>query len=137
MTAIRAGSLACAGVAVIAVGIAGGVSGGRGALGALLGAGLATAFFSFGRGAVAYGGRRDRSLMLPLAFAVYLIEVVLLGGVLVAAQRQGTFSQAAFAWTILAATAAWVTAEILVALRTREPIFDPDEVRTTHLDGQR
>jgi len=137
MTAIRAGSMACAGVAVIAVGVAGAASGGRGALGALLGVALATAFFSFGRAAVAYGGRRHRSLLLPVAFGVYVFEIVVLGGVLLAAQRQDTFNQTAFAWSILAAVVAWVAAEIIVALRTREPIFDPEEFRRTHVDGPR
>ena len=137
MTAIRAGILACAGVAVGAVAVAGGVSGGRAALGALVGVGLATAFFAFGRGVVGYGGRRDRALMLPLAFGVYLFEIIVLGGVLVAAQRQDTVSQTAFAWSILAAVVAWIAVEVIVALRIREPIFDPDDVGPPHVDGPR
>jgi ATP synthase protein I len=124
--ALRAGVLACLLVAAPSVALSAVAAGGRGAAGAAAGAGVALAFFALGKIALLLSARFAPILMLPVALAAYGIEAAGLGAALIALQDAPQLHRLAFAWSALAAGAAWIGAELVVAARTREPFFDPE-----------
>jgi ATP synthase protein I len=88
------------------------LAGGKGALGAVLGALLVAAFFSAGVVVIAWASRINPFAMLNVAIATYLVKIALLAGVLVAFADTTLFETRAFAAAIVACTVTWTAAQV-------------------------
>src|SRR6266540_7043405 len=76
---VRGAVLATAAVGVVVVVVAGLLAGKTGVYGALLGTGLAMAFFAITIVAVSAAARVANELMLPAALGTYLVKVIGIG----------------------------------------------------------
>lgn len=118
-----------AALAVPTLTVAGLLAGGRGVLGGAAGLVLVALFFGASKVVLAVVARRSTRMLLPAAMGTYLVKIVLLGVCLVVVGGQGVFDRLAFAWSIVVGVVGWVAAELWVAVRTREPFYDPQEFR--------
>lgn len=117
----------------VVVALAALVDGRDGALGALVGAGLVTAVLGFGCGTLALVARVMPSATLLVALVTYFFQAVLM--VLIAIRLSGTElfedgpARGWLALGLVAGTLAWMTAQLLLTVRARIPIYDLPEPR--------
>ena len=107
----------CAAVCVAAALLAGR----QGLYGALLGGGLAVAFFALTIVAVSVAGRIDPLLMLPAALGTYLVKVAGVVALLLLLRDATWFSHGAFATAVVTGAVAFMIAEARMVLRARVP----------------
>jgi hypothetical protein len=120
------GALVTLGVlAVIGVPLAWWLRDGRAGLWVLVGLAIVAAFFSVSTLAVAWAGRIDDQLTLPVALGTYLIKVVLLGVLLVTARDASWVDGVALAWSVLVGTVAWVGVQVRRVWTSRLYYVDP------------
>lgn len=115
-------------VAVVAT-VSGAVfSGGEGALGAAVGAGIVIAVFSLGCGSLALVARALPSATLLVALVTYVAQVVAMLVVFVKLADLDVFAdgpgRAWLAIGLIAATVSWLTAQMIFTMRARVPYFD-------------
>jgi ATP synthase protein I len=123
--------------AAVAVGLALGLvgaltTGSAAAYAALAGTGFAVAIFAFGSFTVHVVSTAMPAASLLFALVTYTLQVALMALVFVALSRSGalddTLDREWFAGAIIAVTACWLVAQILLATRARIPVYDlPDE----------
>lgn len=97
------------------------LAGHRGLYGALLGGGLALAFFAVTIVAVSVAGRIDPLLMLPAALGTYLVKVAGIVALLLLLRDAAWFDHAAFAVAVVIGAVAFMVAEARMILRARVP----------------
>lgn len=118
--------VAVLGVALVVT--AGLVTGRPGALGALVGVLLVTSVFGFGGLVVGVVARVAPATSLLVALLTYTLQVVVVGLVYVALSSGGALERDVDArWlsgAVIAGTLAWTTTQILVTVRTRQPVYD-------------
>lgn len=104
------------------------VSGESGALGALLGTVLVASVFAFGAVVVGAVALVSPAASLLVALLTYTLQVVVVGVVYVVLSSGGALDGPVDArWlsaAVIAATLAWTTAQIVVTVRSRQPVYD-------------
>lgn len=114
------------GAALVAAGAV--VSGGAGALGALVGVVMVAVVFAFGAVVLGVVAMVSPSASLLVALLTYTLQVVLVGLVYVALTNGGALDGPVDArWlsaAVIASTLAWTTAQIVVTTRLRQPVYD-------------
>jgi hypothetical protein len=104
---VRAGLLATAGLAALAVPVVWALRSARAAAWVLAGLAIVAAFFSVSALAVAWAGRIANELTLPVALTTYVTKVVLLGVILVTVRDWTGLDPAALGWSVLGGTLTW------------------------------
>jgi ATP synthase protein I len=128
---VRGAVLATASVGVVVVIVAGLLAGRTGVYGALLGTGLAMAFFAITIVAVSAAGRVANELMLPAALGTYLIKVIGIGLALFFLRDTTAFDRTAFALATVIGACVFMVAELRIAVRARTPyVTTPEQERT-------
>lgn len=127
--------LVLAGVGVVLVvaataAVAGLVTGAPAARGALVGGGIALAFFLFGSLVVNTATRLAPQQALLVALTTYTLQVVLVAAVFVALSSSDALgSSLSSGWVaigVIAATAAWMLGQLVGSARARVPAYDID-----------
>jgi ATP synthase protein I len=121
---VRGAVVATALVAVVVVVVAGVLAGRTGVYGALLGSGLAIAFFAVTIVVVSVAGRITNELMLPAALATYLVKVIAIAAMLILLRDTTAFNRMAFALATVIGACVFLVAELRIALRTRTPYVE-------------
>jgi hypothetical protein len=104
---VRAGLLTTGVLAVVGAPVAWLVRDARAAAWVVAGLALVAVFFSVSAAAVAWAGRIDDSLTLPVALGTYVLKVVLLGVVLLAVKDRPWLDPRAFGLSVAVGTVAW------------------------------
>jgi len=124
----RTASLATCLLAVLAVALAYPLSGGPGAAGAAIGAGMVLVFFAFGAVTVGAVASVSPAASLPVALLTYVLQVAAIGLVLLGLRSSGALETAVeprwVAGAIIAATLVWLAAQTVAATRSRQPVYD-------------
>ena len=116
---VRGAVLATTAVGVVVVAVAGLLAGWSGAIGALLGTGLAMAFFAVTIVVVSVAARIANELMLPAALGTYLLKIIGIGLALLLLRDTTAFDRTAFALATVIGACAFLVAELRIALRSR------------------
>jgi ATP synthase protein I len=124
---VRAGVLTTAAVGVLVVIAAGLLAGRTGVWGALIGTGLAMAFFAITIVAVSAAGRVANELMLPAALGAYLVKVIGIGLALFFLRDTTAFDRTAFTLATVIGACVFLVAELRFALRARTPYVTTPE----------
>ncbi len=125
---VRGAVLATASVGVVVVVVAGLLAGWPGVYGALLGTGLAVAFFAVTLVVVSAAGRIADELMLPAALGTYVVKVIGTGSALFLLRDTTAFDRTAFALAAVTGACVFLVAELRVASRARTPyVTTPEE----------
>lgn len=128
---VRGAVLATAAVGAVVVVVAGLLAGRTGVYGALLGTGLAMAFFAITIVAVSAAGRVATELMLPAALGTYLVKVIGIGLALFLLRDTTAFDRTAFALATVIGACVFMVAELRIAVRARTPyVTTPEQERT-------
>lgn len=114
---------AVAGIAAVAVSAA--VAGGKGAVGAAVGAALVIAFFSVGLIALQRTAREFPHLFQAMGLLVYTTQLLLLAVLLAVFKDTTLFDLKAFALTLLGATVVWVAAQVRGHMKAKILYVDP------------
>ncbi|KUO06789.1 hypothetical protein [Streptomyces sp. DSM 15324] len=120
---------AVAGVAGAAVSAA--VAGGKGALGAVLGAALVLLFMGSGLVVLLRTARQYPHLFQSMGLLLYTTQILLLMVVLITFKGTSVFNPRCFAFTLLAATLVWIAAQVLSHMKAKIPYVEPEPARTT------
>ncbi|MEV5500046.1 hypothetical protein AB0M50_32065 [Nonomuraea fuscirosea] len=113
-------------VGVVAVVVALLAAGGKGALGAGIGALLVGIFFSISVVAVSYAARVSPQMMAIAAMLSYLVKVVVIMLVLSAFGDTTAWNSRAFAWTVVVCTLVWTGFEVRAFIKTKMLYVDPE-----------
>ncbi len=113
-------------VGVVAVVVALLAAGGKGALGAGVGALLVGIFFSISVVAVSYAARVSPQMMAIAAMLSYLVKVVVIMLVLTAFGDTTAWNSRAFAWTVVVCTLVWTGFEVRAFIKTKMLYVDPE-----------
>jgi ATP synthase protein I len=113
-------------VGVVAVVVALLAAGGKGALGAGIGALLVGIFFSISVVAVSYAARVSPQMMAIAAMLSYLVKVVVIMLVLSAFGDTTAWNSRAFAWTVVICTLVWTAFEVRAFVKTKMLYVDPE-----------
>jgi ATP synthase protein I len=104
------------------------VSGAAGASGAAIGAGMVLLFFGFGALTVNLVAAISPAASLLVALLTYVLQVVAVGVTFAALQASGALGGPVDAgWvagTLIGATVCWLTAQVVAATRSRQPLYD-------------
>jgi len=114
---------AVTGVAAVVVGAV--VAGGRGALGAALGALLVLVFFGVTLGVVARA--RSGQAMLNAALLTYVLTVLVMLGLIALLKGTTAFDTKVFGFTIVACTVVWTAFAVRAFSRQRILYVDPEQ----------
>ncbi|MFJ2606173.1 hypothetical protein ACIQOU_15310 [Streptomyces sp. NPDC091279] len=120
---------AVAGVAGVAVSAA--VAGGKGALGAVLGAALVLLFMGSGLMMLLRTARQFPHLFQSMGLLVYTTQILVLMIVLIVFKGTTAFNPRCFAFTLLAATLVWIAAQVYSHMKAKILYVEPDSARTT------
>lgn len=123
------GPLAAAGfVGVVLVVLAAVSTGSPGAAGAGIGTAMVCLVFAFGAGALGVVARVAPAASLLVALLTYTLQVVLVGLVYVALSSGGALDGPIdprwLSGAVIACTLAWITTQIVVSMRARQPVYD-------------
>ena len=133
---VRGAVLATAAVGAIVVVVAALVAGASGVWGALLGTGLAIAFFAITIVAVSAAARVANELMLPVALGTYLVKIVGIALALFLLRDTTAFDRPTFAIATVVGAVVFMTAEMRIAVRSRTPyVTTPNGERTPGSTG--
>ncbi|MGI5283437.1 hypothetical protein ACQEVF_08905 [Nonomuraea polychroma] len=113
-------------VGVVAVVVSLLTAGGKGALGAGLGALLVGVFFSISVVAVSYAARVSPQMMAIAAMVSYLVKVVAIMIVLSAFRDTTAWNTLAFALSVVVCTLVWTGFEVRAFVKTKMLYVDPE-----------
>ncbi|MFJ9773376.1 hypothetical protein ACIRVF_19400 [Kitasatospora sp. NPDC101157] len=122
---LRGAAIPTAVAGIIAMAISFAVAGGKGLLGALFGALLVMAFFSFGQIALDRLTRSNPQIMMAAALLVYTTQILLVGIVLAVFKNTELFNRQAFAFTLLGCALIWTGFQVRGALKAKTFYVDP------------
>jgi ATP synthase protein I len=104
------------------------VSGSDGAAGAAIGAVMVCGVFAFGAVVLGVVARVAPAASLLVALLTYTLQVVLVGGVYIALSSGGALEGPVdprwLSAAVIAGTLAWTTTQIVVSVRSRQPVYD-------------
>ncbi|HEV7934687.1 MAG TPA: hypothetical protein VGP70_20555 [Actinomadura sp.] len=118
-------------VGVVAVVLSLLIAGPKGALGAAIATAVVVVFFTISHVAVAYAAKVSPQTMMLAALASYLLKILAVMLLISALNRVTVWNPRAFAFTVLALIATWISAEIRTTLRTRTAYVD-EPARAPH-----
>ncbi|MFF5260896.1 hypothetical protein ACFY4C_18305 [Actinomadura viridis] len=113
-----------AGLAAVAAGLA--LAGGKGALGAAIGAVVVIAFFSISVVAVSYASKISPQMMFTAAVFSYITKIFVMFALIIAFDGVSAWNHKAFAWSVIALTLVWVAAEIRASTKAKILYYDPE-----------
>ncbi|TDC08684.1 hypothetical protein E1267_09750 [Nonomuraea longispora] len=113
-------------VGVVAVLVAFLSAGGKGALGAAMGALLVGIFFSISVVVVSYAARVSPQMMAIAAMVSYLVKVLAIMAVLSAFRDTTAWNTQAFAWSVVVGTLVWTGFEVRAFMKTKMLYVDPE-----------
>ncbi|GAA3218190.1 hypothetical protein [Nonomuraea helvata] len=113
-------------VGVVAVAVSLLTSGGKGALGAAIGALLVGVFFSISVVAVSYAARVSPQMMAIAAMVSYLVKVLAIMAVLVSFRDTTAWNTQTFAWSVVVCTLVWTGFEVRAFMKTKMLYVDPE-----------
>ncbi|MFH8379694.1 hypothetical protein ACH4E7_01950 [Kitasatospora sp. NPDC018058] len=123
---LRGAAIPTAVAGIIAMAISFVVAGGKGLLGALFGALLVMAFFSFGQVALDRLTRSNPHIMMAAGLLVYTTQILLVGIVLAIFKNTELFNRQAFAFTLLGCALIWTGFQVRGALKAKTFYVDTD-----------
>ncbi len=130
---LRASVILTAAAGLLATVAAGALRGGNAALGAALGAIIALTFFAVGQYAIGRLLSGNPQFALSGALLVYLTQVLVLFGLIVALRGATWLDPKSFAATIVLCTLVWIGAQLWASQRIKvlyvEPRPEPEEER--------
>ncbi len=127
---LRAGLTGVAIAAPVALALSGGFGGVRGLVSSAVGLALVAVFFLVSMVLVERANTVGPALTLPVALTVYGIKIVVLGVIVFGTDAVSHLHIAAFSWSVVGATIAWLVAHAVAVWRTKMPyvvISEADE----------
>jgi ATP synthase protein I len=126
---LRRSAVVTAPAALVMIVVSAILAGGKGLLGALLGAGLVAAFYGISALVVSWVGRTRPNAVMAAAFAAYVVKIVVL--LVLVAQYSGTtaFNGKAFGLTAIGCILVWSGAQAVISMRLKIPYVEPDGKR--------
>jgi ATP synthase protein I len=112
-----------AGLIAIAAGFL--VSGGKGVLGATVGAALVLVFFTLGVLIVRYVAKLNQQIVMMAGLFSYLIKLVVVLGLVAALNHVTIWDAHIFGWTVIALTVVWLAAETNATLSAKSLYVEP------------
>jgi ATP synthase protein I len=119
-----------AAVGLVAVAVGGAVAGGKGALGAAVGALLAIAFMGIGLYVLQWTARTLPQLFQAMGLMLYVAQLLLLLIFLALFKGTTLFSARAFAFSLVAATVVWMAAQIRAHMTSKIFYVEPDSEKS-------
>ncbi|MBB2909928.1 ATP synthase protein I [Streptosporangium becharense] len=101
------------------------LSGGTGALGAVIGLLVVVAFFTVGLVAVSYASRISPAMMMVAAIVTYAVKVLVIMALLKAFEDATAFEPRAFGWSAIICTVVWTAGEMRGFVKTKMLYVDP------------
>lgn len=123
---LKSAALPTLAVGAVAVVVALGVAGGKGALGAAIGVLLVAAFFSVSVVAVSYAAKVSPQVMAMAAMGSYLVKVIVIMVMLATFGDTTAWNPKAFAWSVVICTIVWTAFEVRGFVKTKMLYVDPD-----------
>jgi ATP synthase protein I len=120
------------GLGAIAAGLV--LAGGKGALGAAIGAVLVLVFFTLGMLVVSYVTKLSQQLILAAGLFGYLVKLIGVFALVALLNRVTIWNSHAFGWTVLALTVVWLAAEVNATLNVKSPYVEPAGSRESKTD---
>ncbi|GGO92687.1 hypothetical protein [Wenjunlia tyrosinilytica] len=111
---------------LVAVGASGWISGGKGAIGAAVGAALVIAFFSAGLIALQKTAKALPHLFQAMGLLVYTTQLLLLAIVLAVFRGTDLFNLRTFALSLLACTVVWVITQVRGHMKAKILYVEPE-----------
>jgi len=132
-------------VTPVALAVSGVFGGTRGLVSSAVGLLLVGMFFLVSMVMVEMANTLEPGLTLPVALTVYGVKIVILGVIIFGTDLTDRLNGAAFAWSVVSATLAWLVSQAVGVWRTRMPyvvIAEPpakidQEARAEDLEGVR
>jgi ATP synthase protein I len=121
----RRSALVTAAAAVIVAAICWGLAGGKGLLGAVLGAALVTVFFGISVFAVGRAARISPQVMMITAMLTYVVKIVVLLIFVVGLANTTVFNTRAFGLTALACILVWCFSQVYWSLKVKFLYVEP------------
>ncbi|MFI1162880.1 hypothetical protein ACH4UM_04520 [Streptomyces sp. NPDC020801] len=115
-----------AAVGVVAVAVSGAVAGGKGALGAAVGALLAMAFMGIGLYVLQWTAKTLPQLFQAMGLMLYVAQLLLLMIFLALFKGTSLFNARAFAFSLVIATVVWMAAQARAHMKAKIFYVDPD-----------
>ncbi|HJD80352.1 hypothetical protein [Kitasatospora aureofaciens] len=123
---LRGAAIPTAVAGIIAMAISFAVAGGKGLLGALIGAVLVMAFFAFGQVALDRLTRSNPHILMAAALMVYMTQILLVAVVLLVFKDTELFNRQAFAFTLIGCVLVWTGFQVRGALKAKTFYVDPN-----------
>jgi ATP synthase protein I len=123
---LRGAAIPTAVAGVVAVAIATAVVGSKGLLGALFGALLVMAFFSFGQVALDRLTRNNPQMFMAAGLMVYTTQILLVAVVLAVFKGTTLFDTKVFAFTLLGCVLVWTAGQVRGAMKAKLLYVAPD-----------
>ncbi|MFP3987873.1 hypothetical protein U9R90_10285 [Streptomyces sp. E11-3] len=115
-----------AAVGVLAAVVSGVVVGGKGALGAILGALVVILFMGAGQVALQHVAKAMPQLLQGMALVVYFGQLVLLLVFILSVRNTTLFHHKAFALTLVFGVVVWIVAQARAQMKSKTLYVDPD-----------
>ncbi|GGX84707.1 hypothetical protein [Streptomyces anandii] len=119
-----------AAVGVVAVAVSGAVAGGKGALGAAVGALLAIAFMGLGLYVLQWTARTLPQLFQAMGLMLYVAQLLLLMIFLAVFKGTSLFNAKAFAFSLVIATVVWMAAQARAHMKAKIFYVEPDSEKS-------
>jgi ATP synthase protein I len=126
---LRRSAAVTAAVAAVMVALSTAVGGGKGALGALLGTAIVTAFFAISVIAVGRAAKVSPQAMMVTAMATYLAKILVLLLFVARFSNSTAFNPRLFGLTAIVCILAWSASQVTWSLRLKIPYVEPDGER--------
>lgn len=126
---LRRSAAVTAAAAAVMVALSTAVGGGKGALGALLGTAIVTAFFAVSVLAVGAAARVSPQVMMVTAMATYAVKILLLLLFVARFSNSTAFNPRLFGLTAIVLILAWSASQVTWSLRLKIAYVEPDGER--------
>jgi ATP synthase protein I len=122
---LRGAAIPTAVVAGLVAVVAALASGMDGLVGALVGGAVVITFFVAGWVALAWFGRDNPTLLLPIALGTYLVQIVAAGLFIVLVKDVSALDTKALAWAVIVCTIAWMIFQLRAFSREKMLYVEP------------
>jgi ATP synthase protein I len=122
----RRSAAVTAAVAAVMVAISAAVAGGKGVIGALLGAALVAVFFAISVIAVGAAAKVSPQVMMLTAMGTYIVKILVLLFLVVHYSNTVAFSPRMFGLTALVCILAWSASQVTWSMRLKMAYVEPD-----------
>ena len=119
-----------AAVGVVAVAVSGAVAGGKGAIGAAVGAALAIVFMGIGLYVLQWTAKTLPQLFQAMGLMLYVAQLLLLMIFLAVFKNTTLFDGKAFAFSLIVATVVWMAAQARAHMKAKIFYVEPDSAKS-------